>query len=336
MTLAEMADFVCGKVRQTDATSITRAKEYLARRYGMIYNGELWKDSLWAYDFDFDTTDLNTTPAGILYNSLPFGNVYAMRRGAWLFPAAVDKVIALRTADGPLPVTSEQDFYRITLDAFAETGAAANFYQMPKIVAYADSASQDNDDSTALAATDTADASLNVTLEYLDHQGERQTATVAMNTTKQAVGPVRVLLKVSKQESAGAAYLQNIDTDVPWFQIGADESAPLRCRIRLVPQPQETTSFKAMVKLKPQPLTDDSEEPAISGVEDCLMAFAQGDMLQRARQYGKAQVVQQEAIELLKQLKIAGVAQEAHVQQITPVVSEPSGSVDFISGKGFW
>lgn len=334
MTLAEMADFVCGKVRQEDATSVLRAKAYLARRYAMIYNGELWKDSLWGYDFSYDTTDLNTDPVNILYNALPFGNVYAVRRGAWLFPAAVDKVLALRATDGPLPVTSEQDFYRITLDAFAEAGAAMNFFQMPKIVAYADSVSDTNDDSTVLAGGAAVDVNLTVTCEYIDHEGERRTATGTMAGF--AVGPVRVLLKLTKEESSAGAYLQNQDSDVAWFAVGEEASAPLRCRIRLTPQPQETTGFKAMVKLKPQPMTDDAEEPAISGVEDCLMSFAQGDMLQRARQYGKAQVVQQEAIELLKQLKIAGVAQEAHVQQITPIVSEPSGSVDFISGKGFW
>lgn len=334
MTLAEMADFVCGKVRQTDTASIAKCKSYLARRYGMIYNQELWKDSLWAYDFTFDTTDLSTDPVNIIYNTLPFGNVYAVRRGAWLFPAAVDKVVSVRASNNPIPVTSEQEFYKQDLDAYALTGPATNFIQMPKIVAYADSVSDTNDDSTELLGDTAADHNLNVTCEFLDHEGELQSTTGRMSGFH--VGAVRVLLKVTKDESTGGAYLNNSDSDVPWYRIGSNASEPLRCRIRFAPSPQETTAFKALVKLKAQSMTDDAEEPQISGIEDCLMAFVQGDMLQRARQYGKAQVVSQEALALLSQLKIAGVAQEAHDQRITPEVVETSGTIEEANGKGWW
>jgi hypothetical protein len=62
----------------------------------------------------------------------------------------------------------------------------------------------------------------------------------------------------------------------------------------------------------------DLESPAIRGSENCLIAFAQADMLERDEQYGKAQAKLQEALVLLQQLKAVETVQQAHNVSITP------------------
>ena len=46
MTLADMASFICGKVGKTDSESLAKCKEFLARRYELVWNSQLWRDTL--------------------------------------------------------------------------------------------------------------------------------------------------------------------------------------------------------------------------------------------------------------------------------------------------
>lgn len=98
----------------------------------------------------------------------------------------------------------------------------------------------------------------------------------------------------------------------------AATSAPRRQRIRLVEIPTEEVTLRILGKRICPQFDSDNDEPAINGVTNCLLAFGQSDMLQRERQYGKAQVVQQEAGALLDQLRKLEVVQQAHNISIQP------------------
>src|SRR5690349_19150443 len=115
MTLAEMADHVCATARQNAAADVAQAKLYLKARYEMIWNGSLWKDAIWGYDIDYDLT-------AELANDLPFNNVFAIRRGCWLFPEQVGQVLAVRKSDQPLSIVNRFDLYRASLDEFEQEG----------------------------------------------------------------------------------------------------------------------------------------------------------------------------------------------------------------------
>ena len=71
MTLAEMADFVCTKVRQTDAAAVAACKTYLRQRAEMIWNDQLWKATLTEafayYDPSSADTNLYTSSDGCLW-----------------------------------------------------------------------------------------------------------------------------------------------------------------------------------------------------------------------------------------------------------------------------
>lgn len=97
-----------------------------------------------------------------------------------------------------------------------------------------------------------------------------------------------------------------------------DKTAAKRQRIRLVEKPSGSVTLRILAKRKPTAFDDDNDEPGITGIENCLIAFATGDMLQRERQYSKAQILFQEGVELLNQLKRVEVVQQAHHTRIIP------------------
>lgn len=331
MTLEELADEVCATARATDTTSVARAKKYLARRYEMIWNEALWKDSIWGYDINYDV-------AATLYNELPFGNVFSIKRGAWLFPEAVGQVLAVRRTDEPLSVANQFDFYRQALDQYAQTGDPIQWANLPKICCYSDIAGTDEDDSTDIKCTIAADEGGAWSVRYMHRNGDIREASGTLSLAAGTVGAIEAILSFKKPVGQQLVYLQNTDSEAAYAAIAAaDETLPQRCRILLLPRPTATTAFKTLVKLKCPPLVEDTSEAQISGIDNCLVSFALGDMLRRARQYGKAELVYREANALLTQLKSLGTWQEACVQRFTPAVYEVSGSVgDWGGGKNYW
>jgi len=76
-------------------------------------------------------------------------------------------------------------------------------------------------------------------------------------------------------------------TPTKFFHLPKDSSG--RPRIRLVPTPKDAGTLYILGKLKYDEL-DDAESPVIRGVDNALIAFAEGDMLEYEKQYGKAQL----------------------------------------------
>lgn len=95
-------------------------------------------------------------------------------------------------------------------------------------------------------------------------------------------------------------------------------SQPKRQRIQFVEIPTLATTVRVLGKRRPPTFSDDNDEAGLSGIDNALIAFVQADMLQRERQYGKAQAVQAEGMALLDQLKHAETVQQAHHVKIMP------------------
>jgi len=95
-------------------------------------------------------------------------------------------------------------------------------------------------------------------------------------------------------------------------------NVPKRQRIRLVEIPTAEVAIRVLGKRYAPSFTADNDEPGISGMENCLIAFALGDMLERDESYTEASAKFEEAMELLKQLKKIEVAQQAHNCRVIP------------------
>lgn len=90
------------------------------------------------------------------------------------------------------------------------------------------------------------------------------------------------------------------------------------CRIKPVPVPLEDGSLYVLGKLKWVALAD-SDSPCLRGVDNALLAFAEGDMLERARQYGKAQAKFGEAAGNVKLMLDIEKGQQQSISRIIPL-----------------
>ena len=114
----------------------------------------------------------------------------------------------------------------------------------------------------------------------------------------------------------------------------AATNAARRQRLRLIEIPTAEVVLRVLGKRSVPTFSSDNDAPGLSGLTNCLIAFAQGDMLQRERQYAKAQALFGEGTLLLDQLKRQETVQMAHTQQIVPA----TGYADDcdLGGKNEW
>jgi hypothetical protein len=90
------------------------------------------------------------------------------------------------------------------------------------------------------------------------------------------------------------------------------------CRIKPVPVPSDDGSLYVLGKLKWVELGD-SDSPCLRGIDNALLAAAEGDMLERARQYGKAQVKFAEAAAMRKLMLDVEKGQQQSISRIIPL-----------------
>lgn len=102
-------------------------------------------------------------------------------------------------------------------------------------------------------------------------------------------------------------------------------------RLRLFEKPTKSATLRILGKRKFVQLTEDYMSPELQNVDNVLIALAHADMLQRMRQYGKAQVIAQEAGALLGQLKQVEMVQQATNTRIVP---DDGFQPDYIQGHG--
>lgn len=396
MNVLELANFICGKVNESELEDVAQCKGFLRQRFDMLWRDQLWKDSLVEYAQTLSPTGY--TPAS---NWLP-------TRGILLLPPIIDRVLAVRTNQRKLNVQRAEFYYRIDYDAFAKTGQASDFLVLPQCVwdfetaqaiyaaryAQADNAaqittdlidsdgigvsryrtmltaasqliasSQRIDSFTKLASTGNVALSASGTGEVIggvqynaplvDGGNYKKTITglvvgqqyifilgnalslarivgdlapenYTVDSTFIAGGTTYVLTGPPWYADPAAAPPLNITSTLngsgyPIITLGPTETnAKHRQRIRLLQIPTDSPVVRVLGKRTPPSFTEDLDEPGLSGIENCLIAFAQGDMLQRARQYAKAQAMFQEATLLLQQLKSVEVVQQAHHSRIVP------------------
>lgn len=393
MTLAQLADFICTKVNQTEAEDLAACKDFLKRRHEMLWHEALWKDSLVQY-----TQTLS--PDGYTVSS-----TWLPDKGVLLCPTIIDRVLAARIADRKLNVQRPEYYYRIDYDSFSKTGNATEFVLLPPCVWEWESAQ-----TVGLTPANAADADQELVCDLLsaDNIGvDRSSITLQPETV--AAGSTERVDSISKLATSGAVMIsvgtvQNIIPDgtayfspvitpsaysytlsglvagqtygfyagnavrlrnssfqtvlttsgtfvadgndyylsgptysdalpAPTVAITAQVytagttvstmaaaalGATKRQRIRLMEIPADDVTIRVLGKRVCPTFSDDNDVPGINGVDNCLLAFAQADMLQRERQYGKAQAVQQEAGALLDQLKTLEMVQQAHNVSIQP------------------
>mgnify|MGYP003647390944 CR=1 FL=1 len=114
-----------------------------------------------------------------------------------------------------------------------------------------------------------------------------------------------------------------------FIHLPRSNASVIAARIRLVPSPNTDGTVYVLGKLKwAEPA--DTDTPTINGIDNTLLAMNEADMLERQRQYGKAQIKMNEAGVLLTQMR------EAHKNQFaSDTVIVPYGASDSRTELGF-
>lgn len=99
------------------------------------------------------------------------------------------------------------------------------------------------------------------------------------------------------------------------------------CRIKPVPVPDTAGTLYVLGKLKWVTLGDNDTFP-LRGADNALLAFSEADMLERARQYGKAQAKTTEGAAHIQIMRDIEKGQQQSITTVTPMeegIFDPTG-----------
>lgn len=311
MNLIELATTVCTSTRSKDDDAVADCKMFLNNRYQMIWEGELWRDSLSTWSGRLGAQSGDTVDVGNDWES--------NAEGYYLFPSIVSRVIAIRTAGKSLDASGVDRMFSIDPDAFARTGTPVDYHWLSPAL-WVNSTSK----AVRLFVTDNNDIGTVVTVTHVTLDGVRRTDSIAISTKYPTVGSllpiVPAIIERVTKSTTSANILVSAATGP--FTITGEPTATAvlpRPRIRFLPKPAQAMTFEALIKKQPSQLVSNYDSPELRGVDRCLMAFAEGDMLRRARRFNQANELYAEAAALLKQLKDEATWQEETSVRITPV-----------------
>ncbi len=100
MTRDELVSFVTTKCQLVEDDDVAAAKLFLSKRYELIFNQFLWKDSLCMVDVPFNPANPDNA------------------QGIVSLPQQIDRVVALRTTLGSVRIHGLEDYYRIDFNKF--------------------------------------------------------------------------------------------------------------------------------------------------------------------------------------------------------------------------
>lgn len=325
MTLLEIATLAATRFGLTDENEIRLAKTLANARCRMIWEDQLWRDSLCSFAFTFDPATNGQT--------LTDNSVLAAQ-GLVLLPSVVDRVVALRRTDAEVPFSDEQQLFQADLDGFVQTGTPTQFQILPRCCGF------NPRPTTVLSLAGSApDHGHQVTATWVTGQHRRCAKEFTLGTTPTPMTAtgyenegLAQVLSVVKPVTSDAVTVLSGSVPVAWLQPDETELEP-RVGLRVLPVPAAVTHFRVLVKVEAAPLVQDHDTTGLRGGDNCLVAFVLADLLQEGRQFAKAQLVTQEAMALLDQLKRVETVQEAFRPRLVPAEAGGNPEWDWSTGK---
>lgn len=302
MTLAQLTDHLCQKAGQNDDESVAAGKAFLQARYRMIWDMALWKNSQVLLTCFSDSA----APAQIVV------------------PETIERVLGIRNGGNEtLAHVAPGTLLAYDPGLFSASGHETSFIHLPSIVSrkilpYALRISF----TPVLPSVDTpADAflGLKIFLRGGTDAEVQEEVTLGLigqpSTTFLYYDEVTV---ISKPPTPGNVLVDFDGTGGGITLYAAQTVAPLHARVQLLPAPTERTSYLIHGKLRCRGLAYDGDTAQLDGVENAILAFAQGDMLERQRQYAKAQLKIKEGQSLIHELLDLETNQTAYEQRLIP------------------
>ena len=307
MTRLEIVNFVCDKVGKTDLNSKEKCASFVKRRYEMIYDSALWKDSL------------------------VMAPTMTANSDKLVLPYAIQRVVAVRWNVTELAPVDQSLLLRVDPEIFERSGTPSRFSEMTPVGVSVLPASAERLNFVSSNSSDT-----NITILIrgeLSNVEQVETVTLNGTTTVSSTKSWDVIYTLSKQETAGTVTVTGFTSGTTYLTLWDVESERKYARIRLHEIPSDTSkSILVLGKRRLRQLDNDLDTPLIRNIDNAIIAYVQGDMLELGRQYGKAQTKYQEGGAMLEQAKLVEVFQSAYLQQVIPTTSGEWSIDDIVSG----
>lgn len=314
MNLLELANLVCGKIGKTDADSVSACKDYLRARHEMVYDAFLWRDSI-----------------GIFEASV------AAEATTVILPWEVAKPIACwDSASGiPVDITSLASVAMINPKALTDNASLTKFVEV-EAVGWLRSMGDDGGrllftnngtEEVSVSVTGTRELSYPVTMDPANQAVAYTVASGGGLTYTDTFLTIERMTKTAVTGAAGAGILvTHIGvTGSPSFYWPPDSTEARWCRLRLINPPNDAMTLGVLGKRRLRQMLLDTDGPMVRGLDNCLLAFAQADMLERSRQYAKATEKRNEGTTMLGLAKEGEIHQSATESRLIPDVALDDG-----------
>lgn len=334
MRLTDMVDLIGQKTGLVGDDNEAACKIFLKARHEMIFNSQLWIDSIYMLTIVMNRYgmtvngdgSLNTDARTTAYNALSDAAKLAAQNqayGVFLLPNIANRVLGVRQVNHRMDVVARESIMRMDFDQFNIQGDSSNWFELPPVAL-----SFPYVPVTTLSFTHGAEAGINLLAKWTDGLSAQRSATYDLTTAGTSVldsSGVQVEIRsITKNVTASPVYVGNLSggsvtANSSLVTLAAtDTAAPIRQRFQILPYPSADFTLRALVKINCPSFTDDSDEPAIRNMSNVLIAFGMSDMWSRARQLGKAGLFAQEGTALLDQLIELETVQSGHSIQVIP------------------
>lgn len=310
MNLAAIADHVCTKTGKTDTESVAACKSYIRQRHEMIYDAGLWKDTV-GTDF---TASVEAEATEVILPWECARPLVCWKSGSnlgidvmSLVGAAIVSPASLSTVGGSLRFAEIDSVGWV--HSLGDNGSTLLFYNTSSDVV-------------------TVSISGIKSIGYPDYS---ETETLTLPTSGGTSSSAwRHISRMSKPIIDGALLVtQTLDGEEYSFGWPGEIEEASFSRLRLINPQAEAFTLAIIGKKRFRQMNLDTDAPMIRGIDNALIAFATADMLERGRQYAKAQAKVAEATQLVQLAKDVERGQAASSEQIIP---EPYVQ----EGEGYW
>jgi hypothetical protein len=311
MNLFEMANHVCQKIGKTDPESVEACKGFIRRRHELSYSSMLFKDSLDVFDVPAATGPLVVLPVEV-------GRPLALWEKESGMALDLENLATVILRD---PMRLQKGTYG-TL-SFSEGPATGWPYPLG-------TASQIGFVNHA------ANPPLTITISGAG-QGTQLPPVAGESSQTLTVQPG--LFAVSNfWQRIDRMTRQAVPYPVPCYQVTtggqfywpADMEEVALATVRLVPPMANRTDLQVYGKKRFRQMQSDGDSPMVRGLTNALLAFAQGDMLERGRQYSKAAAKSSEGTSMLTLARDEEVNQSAFEARVIPQVGAMEGTESWL------
>lgn len=296
MTLLEYVQFITSKTGKTDAAAQSLARQFIQRRYQMIYDSALWRDSLAMVSI-------------------------AATSGTVTLPSTIERVVSARWKNGEIAPVEPQTLFQADPTIFERYGAPTAFSELPPVACNPQPPSPGLDADTITASSSDPSDNASILLRGLN-AGVEQVEALALAGDGSSVTSAQswdTVFTLSKDATNGTVTFTSTAGGTPLLTLWPGENERKFLRISLHELPTDTTqSLLVLGKATLRQLSDDRDTPRLRNIDNALIAYALADIYEHQRQFAKMQLKAQEAEGAMAILRDLEKNQQASLTRMIP------------------